>query len=470
MSVAVRHNADMDDETKRKIALWRFGVLGPLVSARLEHGDRAAWFRAAAERVHQLPDGRVVKLSPRTIESWYQAYQHGGFEALVPETRSDHRTSRSIRAEVAELILRAKGEKPRRSIQRIIRMLERAGVVGRHELSRSSVHRLLQVHGVSARPVRGPSAERRSFLHEHAGDLWVGDAMHGPLVLAQEGGLKKSYMLSIIDGATRFVVHSHFTLAESAVEQERVFKQALLKHGRPRIYYVDRGPAYIAHSLRLICAELGIRHINTETEDPEAKGVIERWHETWRAEVGDELPPEPMALAELNARHWAWLSVEYLARIHDTTRRAPREHWLADAHQLRPLPRDKNLDEVFLHRARRTVRKDGTVRFGGGYLEVRPEIVGKIELRFDPTDPGTRPRVFIHNRFVCDTVPLDRSRNASRVRRRSLGAPAPGVTPSGLDPLALIQREHDAHARPAGIDALALHDSNDDSDDDDTEG
>src|SRR5260221_7697933 len=96
------HNTSVDQETKKKIALWRFGVLGPLVSARLEHGDRAQWFREAAERVHQLPDGRLIKLSARTIESWFQAYRHGGFEALFPQTRGDCNTSRSIRAEVAD--------------------------------------------------------------------------------------------------------------------------------------------------------------------------------------------------------------------------------------------------------------------------------------------------------------------------------------------------------------------------------
>ena len=452
----------MDEDEKKAIALWRLGVLGPLMSARLEHGDRVAWFREAAARTHQQPDGRLIKLSPRTIESWFFAYRHGGFEALLPQTRSDHRQSRSIGAEVADLIVRAKREKPRRSIRRIIRMLERAGVVTKGELSRSSVHRLLQVHGASARPLRG-TIERRSFLHEHAGDLWVGDAMHGPLVIAPDGALRKSYMLSVIDGATRFLPHSCFTLSEGAVEQERGFKQALLKHGCPRLYYVDRGAAYIAHSLRLICAELGIRHLNTEKEDPEAKGVIERLHETWRAEVGDELPDAPLSLAELNARHWAWLSVEYHARKHDTTERVPREHWLAEAHQLQPVPRHKNLDEVFLHRARRTVRKDGTVRFGGALLEVRSELCKRVvELRFDPSDPSRLPRVFIDGKFYCDTVPLDRRRNAARKRRRGLGAPEPTAIPSGLDPLALIQQEHDQHARAAAIAALADNDVDDD--------
>jgi len=443
MAARVAYTAAMDDNDKQTIALWRLGVLGPLMSARLEHGDRRAYFDEAAARTHQQPDGRLVRLSARTIEAWFYEYLAGGFDALKPKTRSDHRTSRAIRPEVADLVVRAKREKPRRSIRRIIRMLERAQVVRPRELSRSSVHRLLQARGASARPTRGPSAERRSFIHEHACDLWVGDALHGPKVIAPDGQLRKAYLLSQIDCATRFVPHSYFALSEGAVEQEHGLKQALLKHGLARAYYVDLGSAYIARSLRLICAELGVRLLHTERQDCEAKGVIERWHRTWREEVGDELPDHPLSLGDLNAKHWAWLAAEYHARVHETTGRAPREHWLGEADYLRPLPRGKDLDEVFLHRDKRNVRKDGTVRFRGQLLEVIPELVGrKVELRFDPKDEHARPRVFVDNRFVCDTVVLDRVRNASRTRRRNLGAPEPDVEKTGLDPLSLIEDEH----------------------------
>src|SRR5256885_15783058 len=133
-------------------------------------------------------------------------------------------------------------------------MLERAQIVPRGTLHRSTVHRLLLAHRLSARPQRHGVTERRSFLPEHAGDLWVGDALHGPLVIAPDGALHKVYLLSQIDGATRFVPHSYFALSESAVDQEYGFQQAILKHGLPRNYYVDLGAAYIAHSLKLICA------------------------------------------------------------------------------------------------------------------------------------------------------------------------------------------------------------------------
>lgn len=433
----------MDDKDKRDIALWRLGVLGALVSARLEHGDRQQYFNEIAARVHLMPDGSAVELSARTIESWYYAYKHGGFEALYPCTRSDCGQSRAIAPDVAELVLRAKREKPRRSIRRIIRMLERAGRVKPGTLSRSSVHRLLKLAGISARPLRGPSAERRSFIAEHAGDLWVGDALHGPMVIAPDGRLCKSYMLSQIDNATRFVLHSYITLSEGAEAQEYGLKQAILKYGLPRAYYVDRGPAYIAWSLRFICADLGIHLLHAGVQDAEAKGVIERWHRTWREEVEDELPEAPLPLAELNAKHWAWLGAEYHARVHETTGRAPREHMLAEVDQIRPVPRGTDLDEVFLHREERVVRKDNTVRWRGGWLEVRPDLSKKrVELRFDPTDETALPRVFIDGRFVCDTVPLDRLANMTRKRRRIAGEPAPDATPSGLDPLALIEDEH----------------------------
>jgi len=444
----------MKHDDKQAIALWRLGVLGPLTSARLEHGDRTRLFTEAASRVHEQPDGTRVGLSARTIEDWYYAWRHGGFRALFPKDRADRGKSRAIAPELAEHILRAKRERPRRSIRRIIRMLERAGIVRTGELARSTVHRLLAAHGVSARPLRGPATERRSFLPEHAGDLWVGDALHGPPAITPEGKLRKAYLLSQIDGATRYVVHSYFAFSEGAWCQEHGFKQAIAKHGLPRTYYVDLGSAYIADSLVLICAELGIRLLHTGVQDCEAKGVIERWHRTWREEVGDELPEHPLPIAELNAKHWAWLSAEYHARKHDTTGRAPREHWLSEVEHLRMVPRHKNLDEVFLHRERRLVRKDGTVRFRGRLLEVRAELVGReVELRFDPGDEGACPRVFVEDRFVCDTVTLDRLRNASRRRRRLRGEAAPDAEPSGLDPLALIEEEHYQRVRPVGAPA-----------------
>jgi hypothetical protein len=112
------------------------------------------------------PDGRVLRLSARTIEAWYYLHKHGGFEALSPDARADRGRSRAIRAELAEVIARAKREKPRRSVRRIIRMPERAGLVKRGELARaraSLARRGGDLGTTGARPgSRAPELSRRA--------------------------------------------------------------------------------------------------------------------------------------------------------------------------------------------------------------------------------------------------------------------------------------------------------------------
>lgn len=454
MAHPIAQDERVDEQRRRRVGLFRFAVLGPLVSARLEHGDRKALFAEAASRDWETPDGRVVRISERTIETWYYAHRRGGLDALMPEAREDHGTSRSMSGSVRDLVLRAKREKPRRSIRRIIALLERAKLVRKGALSSSSVHRLLVREGISTRPARGAEdeaghaqgtkVERRSYIAEHVGDLWVGDALHvHRRVRFPSGRIGKAYLLSQIDSASRYVPHSYLAAHERDTDQEHGFRQAIAKYGVPRVYYVDRGPAYVAGSLVAICAELSCRLVHAGKRDAEAKGVIERWHRTWREEVEDELEGEVVELEHLAAAHAAWLAREYHLRVHDTTGQAPRERFLAEVGELRAAPRAERLAEIFLHRAPRRVRKDSTVRWGGGYLEVRAGLAGKqVELRFDPRDERARPKVYRDGVFVCDTVPLDRVANSRRRRRRVSGEPAPQTEPTGLHPLALMIEEH----------------------------
>ena len=434
----------MDYDDKTEVALWRFGVLGPLVSAELEHGDLAEELRRAAERRWQAPDGRRVKLSERTIERWLYAWRRGGFDALRPEGRADAGSSRRIRPEIAQRLVALKKDNMRRSVRRIIKILERLGEVRRGELKRSTVHRLLAAHGVSHLEVRGvEGSERRAFRPEHAGQLWMGDVAHGPRVLAPDGRLRKAYLHVFMDAAVRFVVGAEFRLGETALDHQVVLKKAVRRHGLPRVLYLDLGAAQTATSLKLICAELAVRLLHCRARDPEAKGGVERFFRTARAEVLDELPDGPITLAEINSKLWAWLSAEYHDREHGGTKRRPMTHWLAEADRLRPAPVGEALDTLFLHRLKRKVRKDTTVRFCGRILEVRPELCGQtVELRYDPEKPFALPKVFVEGAFYCDTVELDLVRNSTRKRHRKEPAPPLPDEAADIDALRLIQDEH----------------------------
>lgn len=435
----------MNDDERTRLALWRYAILGPLVSVRLEHGDLRERLHDAAAQHYLHPEGRLVRISARTLETWYYRYHKQGLDGLMPKPRRDRGRARKLEPELVDLIIRAKRERPRRSVRRIIKILERARRVEPGQLSRSTVHRILKRAGISKRPPREQAKERRSFILEHLGDLWVGDVKHGPRVM-YEGRRRKSYAINLIDCATRYIVASRVCLSEGAVAHENLLKEALQTYGRPRAYYVDRGAAYKSNSLAKICADLGIHLIHTQPGDAEAKGVIERWQQTWGAELLDELPEdEALELADLQSKHWAWIACEYHQRIHETTKRAPLEHLLAEleAGHLRELPAGVELDEVFMHRGKRKVRKNGTVSFAGRTLEVLAELVGQeVELRWDPNEAEALPQVWCEGAFVCDTVELDLLANASRKRKRLEPPAQPEVEPTGLDPLGDLEREH----------------------------
>lgn len=442
----------MNHETRRAIALWRMSVLGPLVSMRLEHGELRPLLEAAATRTYETPQGRHVRPGWRTLEAWYYAHKHGGLEALEPTPRKDAGTSRALPEALAQHILALRREQPRRSVRTLVRTVERAGLCRVGETSASSVLRLLRAHGLSQRPSATAARERRPFLPEHPGDLWMGDSMHGPRVRDADGVLRKTYLLTQLDVATRFVIHSQFFLSEDAAHQEDGLRHAITGHGLPRTYYVDRGPAYTAQSLRRICAELGIWLAHTAPGDCEAKGAIERYHKTWRAEVGRELPDAPLALEELAERHIAWVTREYNRRVHGTTGRAPLEHFLAGCHHMRPVSKGLDFEAIFLHRVTRKVRSDCTVRWGGGFVQVAGEFVGQtIELRFAPLRPEQPPAIFVDDLRVGVAEPLDLLANSAG-RRRRLAQPEPPPRRTLKGPLDFITDEYNALLRAFGED------------------
>ena len=446
----------MNEEEKQAVTLWRYGVLGPLVSAELEHGDVRRFCEESAERLHRKPGGQVVRLSARTIEGWHYVYKAEGLPGLRPRGREDAGRSRAIAPELAERILALKKEKPRRSIPRIIKMLVRANEAEKGQLTKSSVHRLLQAHGISERPRRVPGTERRAFRHPFAGDCWMGDVMHSALkAVDADGNARKTYLHAFLDSACRFVPAAEFRFGEKAGDFESVLENAIQKHGVPRKLYIDNGAAQRAESLQMICAELGIHLVHCEAYDPEAKGGIERFFGTYRAEVEDEIDEDAeLTLDELNARLWAWLSTEYHRREHGGTKRVPLDHWLEQVDHLRPAPMLDELERIFLHRATRKVQNDSTISFGGHKLQVRGELIGrKVELRFspqtafDPDDRSTYPKVWVDGQAYCDTVLVDPVQNSDGQRRKLVTKPDEDVQTT-IDPLEQLLDEHARLKKP----------------------
>jgi putative transposase len=416
------------------VALFRLSVLGPLVSRdRLERGELKRLIRELAGRDYDIPGSERRCIGEKTIEAWFYAWRRGGIEALTPRPRSDRGQSKLPPA-VQDAILDAKQENLRRSIDQLILLMERSGLAARGSLPRSSVHRLLQRHGLS-RPTGAASEpeEHRSYEAQYAGDIWYGDVMHGPRVPVN-GRVRKVYLVSLMDDASRLLAHSAFCTGETALDIEGVLKQAVLKRGLPVKLVVDNGPAYRAKTLQGICARLGIHLIYCRPYAPEGKGKLERWHRTVRDQFLSELDATRIQdLADLNARLWAWVETIYHRRTHSSLQgQTPLQRYQQDLPRLRTLgSRAARLDELFYHRIKRKVRKDGTVAYQGQRFEVPYALASQsVQLVVDPHAEQVVSVEDNQGETLGEATPLDVLANTHR-RRHKPATPAEGCqTPS----------------------------------------
>lgn len=414
------------------MALFRIAALGNLLTRdKLAHGERKQCFEAIAARSHRLPASGIKRFSAKTIERWYYKWQDGGVDALVPKTREDKGKS-LIRADIQDAILSMKQEQPARSVNTIKALLEEHHFVGKDKVSRSAIYRFLKGKGVSSRSVTGRDRiERRSFVAEYASDIWHADVLHGPTLLL-DGKRRKTYLVSMLDDASRAIMHSEFHLSEQAVDIEYVFKQAVLKRGLPKKLILDNGAAYRSHTLKSIAARLEVQLVFCPAYEPQGKGKLERWHRSFREQCLAEMVLSAISsLDEMNRLLWAWIDRIYHHRPHSglDNEQTPLERWQADLEHVRSLGElAKNIDAIFYHYAKRKVKKDGCISYNGQSYEVPYELSEQqVTVVFDPEQDdvvGVQTDGTMHPVHL-----LDKLANSARKRQRPKAAQVENASP-----------------------------------------
>ena len=233
----------MNDWRERE-ALHRYGVVRELCDERLTGAQRGVLVRAAAGRLHAHPSGELRTHGRATIDRWIRAWRAGGFEALKPRVRvtgplidpvllgcaADLRLEAPERtgAQIAE-ILRVLHGPDAPSARTVQRHLARAG------LARSDVRGGGEVHGLGRFEATAPN------------ELWVADALHGPIVALERGGAarRKAICFAIEDDHSRLIVAARFEASETELRLERTLRAALEARGVPDRLYVDNGPVRV---------------------------------------------------------------------------------------------------------------------------------------------------------------------------------------------------------------------------------
>lgn len=366
-------------ERAHRMGLFRYEVIQDALEPALSAKQRGKLVRELACRSWTDPDGKSVTITRGTVDRWIRAWRTGGFAALVPTpAKVPPRTP----AEVLELAAALKKENPDRTATQVKRVLA-------VQLGWAPHERTLQRHfarlGLAQAGSGAPKEVFGRFEASRPNELWVGDALHGPVAAG-----RKSYLFAFLDDHSRAVVGHRFGLSEDTVRLAAALHPALSCRGVPEGVYVDNGSAFVDTWLLRACATLGIRLIHSRPGRPQGRGKIERFFRTVReqflVETGPLLAPitDPaQALQLLNQHFDAWVATVYHRRVHSETGQAPITRFLAQGPPSPPHP--DALREAFLWAEFRTVTKTATVNLHGNTYQVEPALAGrKVELVFDP--------------------------------------------------------------------------------------
>jgi putative transposase len=325
-----------------------------------------------------------------------------------------------------------KREVPRRTaaqVAQIIRTTQGAGPAER------TVQRHFARLGLNTRPDGSAPLSFGRFEAAVPGDLWTGDALHGPTIAG-----RKTYLFAFIDDHSRALVGYRWGLSEDTVRLEAALRSALASRGLPRAVYLDNGSAMVSRQLLRACASLGIRLVHSKPGRPQGRGKIERVFETVRIQFLVEVEARlPADVAELNRLFSAWVETVYHRRIHTETGQAPIERLLAGGPAV--LPTQGALHEAFLWSEVRTVTKSATISLHGNTFEVDAALVGsRVEVVFDPFEMES-VEIRFQGRSMGAGLPVTIGRH-SHPQARPEASPAPA--PTGIDYLGLLAERREA--------------------------
>jgi transposase InsO family protein len=159
-------------------------------------------------------------------------------------------------------------------------------------VSPATVYRVLKQAGVLDRWNATPSKKGTGFVqplraHEH----W-----HIDISYVNVAGTFY-YLCSILDGATRFLVHWELREQMRTADVETVIQRARERYPEehPRIIS-DNGPQFIARDFKQFIRVAGMTHVRTSPYYPQSNGKLERYHQTLK--VTTIRPNAPSSLEE----------------------------------------------------------------------------------------------------------------------------------------------------------------------------
>jgi transposase InsO family protein len=376
-------------------ALKRLEMITPLMDPDLDEAKRCQMRGKIAEK-----NG----ITTRSLYRYEKYYRENSFDGLRPMNRQKRRSMKLPENydEIVAQAIQLRREVPKRSVRQIIKILEIEGWAPPGVLKASTLQRHLYNAGLGKKQMRKYAESRdtssRRFCRPHRLELVQGDIKYGPQIRDKGGKLIKTYLSSLIDDHSRYILQSEFYDNQRAEIVEDTFYKAVLKHGSFDCGYLDNGKQYVTERLQKSCGKLGIRLLHAKPRNAEGKGKIEKFHQVVDSFIAEIRVAHVHSVSELNERWKYYLEEEYQKESHDGIKEyyealdvtvpqggiSPEMEWNRDARKLTFLDVG-TVSEAFKRHELRQIDKAGCFSFGGRLYEASTALAGaEVEIVYDP--------------------------------------------------------------------------------------
>ncbi len=238
-----------------------------------------------------------VGVSRQSLHVWLRRYADEGLAGLQDRSRRPDGCAHQASPQVEALVCELRRHHPKWGSRRIAFELGRNGCPGDAVPSRMTVYRILIRHGLMT-----PAQRRRGrkdyirWERDRPMELWQMDIVGG---LFLPDGTEAKVVTGVDD-------HSRYCVIASVVRRATgravclAFAAALHEFGVPEEVLTDNGKQFTARfgnggevMFDRICRENGIVHRLTQPATPTTTGKVERFHQTLRRELLDDVPVWP---------------------------------------------------------------------------------------------------------------------------------------------------------------------------------
>lgn len=380
-----------------EVAQFRFALIAPVLQGLFPDASRTAYYKRVTEKPLSFPDGSVRTIKYKTLEKWVSNYQRFGFEALLPTERSDKGCTRVLTDTAIEEIFRLKREFPRLNATQIHTQLIQNGFIPA-TVNVCAVQRFIRRNDL--RSARNPNMrDRKAFEEDSFGKMWQTDTCYFPYI-SENGRSHRVYAICIIDDHSRLIVAGRLFYSDSAANFQSVLKSAVSTYGIPAKLYTDNGGPYANEQLSLICGSIGTVLLHTKVRDGASKAKIERFWRTTKERWLYGLDIDAISsLDEFNALFAEYIRT-YNTTLHSGIGCTPFERYQSSVKAVRKPESREWLNERFLNRIHRKVRKDATVSIDKSSYDAPMQFIDqKVEIRFRPGDMDSAFILFDGKRF-----------------------------------------------------------------------